>query len=438
MAAPAMIPDEQALAMAVLRLQHRRDNDPWDGPTGTARPNQLPPDGDWKVWMIMAGRGFGKTRSGAEFIRKRVQNGEGRRIVIAGQTAADVRDIMIQGESGLEAVCERAGVAMKYEPSKRRVTFANGATALLLSADEPNRFRGPQCDTFWADELASWRYADAWDQLMFGHRLRVTRNGVELQPRGIVTTTPRPIAIIKNLLKKSNVTVTRGSTFENRDNLAEDFIRDVIDAYEGTTLGRQELYAEVLEDVEGALWTRALIEAGRITDLALVPDMAQIAVAVDPATTHGEKSDETGLAVAGRGTNGEFYVQHISGVRVSPNDWANKALDLYEQYEANEIVAESNQGGEMVKLTIANAARDRGMRVPRIRLIHASRGKQVRAEPIVALYEQHRVHHIGVFGAAEDQMCTFPVGGDHDDQVDALVHAITAVDQRRYSRIGGI
>lgn len=422
---------EDALRLAVWSLRHKQAHDPWSGPDGVARPNQLPPPGDWKVWMIMAGRGFGKTRSGAEYIRMRVQAGEARRIIIAGQTAADVRDIMIQGESGLEAVCQRAGLTMRYEPSKRRVTFGNGAVALLLSADEPNRFRGPQCDTFWADELASWRYPDAWDQLQFGHRLKVMKAGVELQPKGIVTTTPRPIPIIKRLLKKDNVAVTGGSTFENRANLAEDFIQDVIDAYEGTTLGRQELYAEVLEDVEGALWTRALIDAGRVRDL---PELAKVAVAIDPATTHGEGSDETGLAVAGRlggVKDAEFYVPYVAGGRWSPNGWANKALDLYEQYEANEIVAESNQGGEMVKHTIITAARDRGMQPPSIRLIHASRGKQVRAEPVVALYEQGRVHHVGVFAAAEDQMCTFPVGTDHDDQVDALVHAITAVDPRK-------
>lgn len=423
----------EALAAAVVSLRHRRDNDPWDGPNGTARPNQLPPAGDWKVWMIMAGRGFGKTRSGAEYIRKRVQNGEAQRIIIAGQTAADIRDIMIQGESGLEAVCARAGLAMTYEPSKRRITFANGATALLLSADEPKRFRGPQCDTFWADELAAWRYADAWDQLQFGHRLNVVKNGVTLQPKGIVTTTPRPIPLIKRLIKKDNVVVTGGSTFENRENLAEDFIADVIDAYEGTTLGRQELYAEILEDVEGALWARALIDATRVRE---APELSHVAVAVDPATTYGESSDETGLAVTGRCPDHEFYVLHGSGHRVSPETWARKALELYDTFEADEIVAESNQGGEMVKLTILNACRDRVIK-PKVRLIHASRGKRVRAEPVAALYEQGRVHHVGMFGTLEDQMCVFPVAEDHDDQVDAMVHGVTAVMGKRKAKARG-
>lgn len=372
----------------------------------------------------MAGRGFGKTRSGAEWIRKRVQSGEARRIIIAGQTAADVRDIMIQGESGLEAVCQRAGLNMRYEPSKRRVTFSNGATALLLSADEPNRFRGPQCDTFWADELASWRYPDAWDQLQFGHRLKVVKNGAELQPRGIVTTTPRPIDIIKKLIKKSNVTVTTGSTFENRDNLAEDFIQDVIEAYEGTRLGRQELYAEVLEDVEGALWNHAMIDSYRTNS---VPEMKRIVVAVDPATTHGEKSDETGIAVVGIGEDNEVYVLHAGGYRASPHEWARKVISLYDTYEANEIIAESNQGGEMVSATILQAVRAGEIR-PRIKLIHAKRGKRLRAEPVVSLYEQGRVHHVGTHASLEDQMCVFPiVETEHDDQVDALVYGVTAV-----------
>ncbi len=407
---------EDALRLAAVQLRHRRANDPWDGPHGTARANQLPPDGTWKTWMIMAGRGFGKTRSGAEYIRMRVQREDARRIVIAGPTAADIRDIMIEGESGLEAVCERAGLRMTYTPSKRRVTFATGAMAVLVSADEPKRFRGLQCDTFWADELASWRYDDAWDQLQLGHRLGDS-------PRGIVTTTPRPIPIIKKLIKKTNVTVTRGSTFENTANLAADFITDILDQYDGTTLGRQELYAEILEDVEGALWNRSLIHLCKREDM---PALSKIAVAIDPATTHGENSDETGIAVAGLGVDGNVYVLHGSGYRLSPNDWASEAVRLYMFHEANEIVAESNNGGEMVKQTIVNATKELPIR-PRIRLIHASRGKQVRAEPIVALYEQGKVFHVGSFPSLEDQQCVFPVGRDHDDQVDALVHAITAV-----------
>lgn len=422
----AAVVDEHALRIAAVSLQRRRANDPWDGPTGTARPKQLPPGGAWQTWLILAGRGFGKTRTGAEWIRKRVQAGLARRIVIAGPTAADIRDIMIEGESGLLAVCARAGVHVTYNPSKRRITFANGATAVLVSADESSRFRGLQCDTFWCDELASWRYADAWDQLQLGHRLGT-------DPRGIVTTTPRPIPIIKDLIADGAVVTTTGNTYENRENLASRFIEQIVKRYEGTTLGRQELYAEILEDVEGALWQRKLIDSHRVK-AGEVPALPAVAVAIDPATTHGEKSDQTGIAVAGRGDDGEFYVLHVAGHRMSPNDWANRVLDLYELHEADEIIAESNQGGEMVKATILNACRDREMRPPRVRLIHAKRGKRLRAEPVAALYEQGRVHHVGQFASAEDEMCVFPVGGDHDDQVDALVYAVTAVDVRRLGR----
>jgi predicted phage terminase large subunit-like protein len=418
MPAVARPTDPRFYASIAVSLNHRRANDPWSGPNGTARPNQLPPTGDWQTWLIMAGRGFGKTRSGAEYIRRRVQSGDARRIVIAGPTAADIRDIMIEGESGLEAVCERAGMPMTYLPSKRRVTFGNGAMAILVSADEPKRFRGLQCDTFWVDELASWRYPDAWDQLQLGHRLGS-------DPRGIVTTTPRPIPIIKDLLKDSHTVITRGSTFENAGNLADRFMAQVVKRYEGTTLGRQELYAELLEDIEGALWKRSLIEAHRHRGDTALPQMKRMAVAIDPATTFGENSDETGLAVAGLSDDGDVYVFHGSGSKDTPQAWATKAAGLYETFEADEIVGESNQGGEMVRQTVLNACKALAMK-PRIRLIHASRGKRVRAEPVVALYEQGKVHHVGMFGTLEDQMCTFPLTDD-DDQVDALVHAITAV-----------
>lgn len=426
MVSPALTPE--ALALAVVSLQRKRANDPWDGPHGTARPHQLTPEGQWQTWLILAGRGWGKTRTGAEFIRKRVQHGAARRILIAGPTAADIRDVMIEGESGLLAVCERAGVHAVYQPSRRRVAFANGATAILVSADEPSRFRGLQSDTFWADELASWRYPESWDMLMLGHRLGN-------DPRGIVTTTPRPIPIIRELLADSSTTITRGSTFDNKANLADRFIEQVVKRYEGTRLGRQELYAEVLEDVEGALWHHDMIDRYRVKE---APELKRIVVAVDPATTHGEKSDETGLAVVGVDMNDEHvYLLRGMGMRVSPHEWARQAIDLYFQYEANEIVAESNQGGEMVRQTILQAVRE-GEHRPRIELIHASRGKQVRAEPVVSLYEQGKVHHVGTHASLEDQMCMFPVASENDDQVDAMVHGVMAVAPVRRRGFWGV
>lgn len=364
------------------------------------------------------------TRSGAEFIRKQVQLGAMARVALVGPTAADVRDVMVEGESGLLACCERAGVIARYNPSRRRVTFGNGAVAFTYSAQEPARLRGPQHDGYWADEVAAWQFEDSWHQLQFGLRLGVN-------PRGIATTTPRPIRLVRDLLASPTTVVTRGSTYDNRANLAGAFFDQIITRYEGTTLGRQELLGELIEDVEGALWSRALIDAGRVSP-DQVPVLTQVAVAVDPATTHGEDSDATGLAVAAKGADGASYVLHVAGVRVSPNDWATKALALYDLYQANEIVAESNQGGEMVRQTIANAGRGRAV-MPRIRLIHASRGKIVRAEPVVALYEKHLVHHVGMFASAEDEMTVFPVGGGNDDQVDALVHAVTAVAGRAFA-----
>jgi len=410
---------KEQIRIGLLSLDRKRANDPWTGPNGTARPNQLPPDGDWRTWLIMAGRGFGKTRTAAEWLRQELQRPNGpRRAALVGSTASDVRDVMVQGESGLLAVCDRAAFKATYNPSLRKVTFGNGAVAFTYSADEPGRLRGPQHDVAWSDEIATWRYADSWDQLQFGLRLG-------LNPRQIATTTPRPIKLVRDLIVADSTAVTRGSTYDNRANLAPAFFEQIITKYEGTTLGRQELMGELIEDVEGALWKRAMIDAHRVT-LDKLPELKTVSVAVDPATTHGEDSDETGLAVAGLGYDKEYYVLHVSGHRLSPNDWAMKAMTLYDTFQANEIVAESNQGGEMVRQTILNACRDRAM-TPRIRLIHASRGKVVRAEPVVALYEQGRVHHVGQFASAEDQMCLFPVGNDNDDQVDALVHAVTAL-----------
>jgi predicted phage terminase large subunit-like protein len=407
---------EDALRLAAVQLRYRRANDPWDGPNGTARPQQLAPDGNWRTWLVLAGRGFGKTRTAAEWVRREIQSGRMKRVALVGATASDVRDVMVQGESGLLECCRRAGFGVTYNPSLRRLKFANGAVAYTYSADEPGRLRGPQHDGAWSDEIATWRYAESWDQLQFG--LRLGDN-----PRQIATTTPRPIALVRELMASATTAVTRGSTYDNRANLASAFFDQIITKYEGTTLGRQELMGELIEDVDGALWKRVMILHVKPED---VPQLKTVAVAVDPATTHGEKSDETGLAVAGVGIDGNVYVLHGSGHRVSPNDWATKAVNLYSDYQANEIVAESNQGGEMVRQTIINATKQLSIR-PRIRLIHASRGKLVRAEPVVALYEQGRVFHVGSFPTLEDQQCMFPVASDNDDQVDALVHAITAV-----------
>ena len=256
-----------------------------------ARPEQLPPAGSWRVWLLMAGRGFGKTRCGAEWVRAEVKAGR-RRIALVGPTAADARNVMVEGESGILAISPDPERPL-YEPSKRRLTWPNGAVATTYSADEPERLRGPQHDAAWCDELGAWRYPEAWDMLMFGMRLGA-------DPRTVVTTTPRPAKLIRDLVRDPICVVTRGASYENRGNLAPAFFDQIIRKYEGTRLGRQELEAELLEDTPGALWSHASIEASRLRS---APEMTRVVVAIDPAVTSGDEADETGIVVAGKDKN---------------------------------------------------------------------------------------------------------------------------------------
>lgn len=376
------------------------------------RPEQRTPEGLWRTWLILAGRGFGKTRTGAEFIREQVDAGRARRIALVGRTAADVRDTMVEGESGLLSVYP-PGRRPRYEPSKRRVTFDNGAVAVTYSADKPDLLRGPNHDLAWADELAAWRYSDAWDQLMLGLRIGE-------QPRVIVTTTPRPVPVIKRLLGTSDgsVVVTRGSTFDNAANLAAEFLVEMRRRYEGSRLGRQELYAEVLDDADGALWSRDQIDQTRVTD---VPDLRRLVVAVDPAASSGEDAAETGIVVVGVDTRGVAYVLDDRSLRATPNEWASAAVAAYHQHKADTIVAEANQGGDMVRQVLQTV----DQRAP-VKLVRATRGKRTRAEPVAALYEQGRVHHVGFFPDLEDQLCSWvPDVGTSPDRLDALVWAVT-------------
>lgn len=374
-----------------------------------ARPEQVAPDWPWFIWLLLAGRGFGKTRCGAEFIRQEVEAGRAGHIALIAPTAADARDTMIEGESGLLRVFPTWN-RPSYEPSKRRVTFRNGAQATTFSADEPDRLRGPNHDLAWCDELAAWRYPEAWDMLIFG--LRIGNH-----PRAVVTTTPRPVALIKNLIGRNDVHVTRGSTFDNRANLAPSFLAEVTARYEGTTLGRQELHAEILSDIDGALWTRQMIDDHRVTD---VPEMERLVVAVDPAVTAGVDSAETGIVAVGT-AGGHGYVIDDKSMRGSPDEWARQAVALYHTLSADRIVAEANQGGDMIRHTLATV----DPRVP-VRLVNASRGKRTRAEPVAALYEQGKVHHVGGHATLEDQLCSWVPGESASpDRLDALVWAVT-------------
>jgi len=384
-----------------------------------ARRNQMTPPEPWRVWLLLAGRGFGKTRTGAEAVRATVRSRVAGRLALVAPTEADARYVMVEGESGILAIAPPWDRPV-YEPSKRRLTWDNGAIATTFSADEPERLRGPQHDFAWCDELAAWRYPAAWDMLMFGLRLGD-------DPRAVVTTTPKPTRLIRQLLDDSTVVVTRGSTSANRTNLAPAFLSQIVRRYEGTRLGRQELEAEILEDAPGALWSRAGIEAVR---LAAAPELARIVVAIDPAVSSGEDADETGIIVAGRDGQGHAYVLGDCSGRYRPTEWAKIAIGQYQAHRADRVVAEVNNGGEMVEATLR-------MIDPMIAFaaVHASRGKVTRAEPVAALYEQGRVHHIGALPTLEDQMCGFArtAQGDFDraqagfspDRLDALVWAIT-------------
>lgn len=378
------------------------------------RPNQFAPPGDWSTWLLLAGRGFGKTRTGAEWVRSIKDTVP--RIALVAPTAADVRDVVVEGESGIMAISPPWDRPI-YEPSKRRLTWDNGAQAALYSADEPERLRGPQHGAAWCDELAAWRYPEAWDMLQFG--LRLGDN-----PRAVVTTTPKPVKLVRDLLADPTTAVTRGSTYDNKANLARAFLEKTVRKYEGTRLGRQELNAEMLEDVPGALWTRAMIEAARWA--GKLPDFARVVVAVDPAGTSGENADETGIVVAALGRDGLAYVLDDLSCRETPDTWARRAVQAYRDHKADRIVAEPNYGGEMVEHTIRTV----DPRVPYTK-VNATRGKVVRAEPIAALYEQNRVRHVGSLSTLEDQMCAFTsdfdkkTAGYSPDRLDALVWALT-------------
>ena len=385
-----------------------------------ARENEKLPPADWHGWLIIAGRGWGKTRTGAEAVRDEVESGRSTRIALVGETSADGRDVMVHGESGIIAISP-PWATPKFTGSggggRPKLVWPNGAIATLYDAREPDQLRGPQHDFIWFDELAKYRYAeDVFDQAMFGLRLGT-------KPRWMATTTPRPISLIKRLCNQSGVIVTRGRTDENLENLAPTFRQSVVERYQGTRIGRQELDAEILEDVPGALWSRRALDESRVSQ---APVLKRVVVAVDPAATSSESSNETGIIVIGLGENKHGYVLDDFSLRAPPDKWARAGVAAYRKYEADCLVAESNQGGEMVAMCIRAIAD-----LP-VTLVHATRGKYVRAEPISALYEQGRIHHVGTLPTLEDQMIAFTPerasdrsDGQSPDRVDALVWGCT-------------
>ena len=387
--------------------------------------HQLPPEGDWKTWVILGGRGAGKTRAGAEWVRSMVEGsgpedaGQARRVALVGETVDQVREVMVFGESGIMA-CSPPDRRPTWEAGRKRLVWPNGAVAQVFSAHEPEALRGPQFDVAWVDELAKWKKAqETWDMLQFGLRLGD-------HPRICVTTTPRNVDVLRSLLGRSSTVSTHAPTEANRANLAESFLEEVRARYAGTRLGRQELDGVLLDEAEGALWTSRMLEDLRV---AKAPDLDRIVVAVDPPVTSHAGSDECGIVVVGVSMRGEVgnwraYVLDDVTVRAkSPLGWARVAVTAMETWSADKLVAEVNQGGDLV----SEVVRQIDPLVP-IKAVRAARGKAARAEPVAALYEQGRVFHVGGFGELEDQMCRMTVQGyegqGSPDRLDALVWAL--------------
>lgn len=393
-----------------------------DAPADYSRPlraSQITPPGDWRTWLILAGRGWGKTLAGAEDVKAYGITHPNTRIAIVARTFADARDTCVEGESGLLS-CLPPHLVSVWNRSLGELILTNGTRYKLFSADEPNRLRGPQHHRAWSDEPASWgmgtkdtQWPPAWDMLQFGLRLGD-------DPRNVATTTPRPTKLIRHLLNDERTYVTRGSTSENADNLAPAFLAEIVARYAGTRLGRQELDAELLDDVPGALWTYAMLE-----DRRPAPDLVRCVVGVDPSGGSDPENDEQGIIVGGKGDDGHGYVVADRSCRLSPDGWGRRAVQAYVDFQADAIVVEKNFGGDMAEAVIKSAAR--AMSVPvTVKMVTASRGKAVRAQPVAALYEQKLMHHTEVFEILEEQCTTWtPESGVSPDRLDALVWMVT-------------
>ncbi len=410
----ASLPD----ADRVKKLRNKRkiwfEQQEWHWPFWR-RPAQAPPPGDWRVWMMMAGRGFGKTRAGAEWIRAQAEANGHLRIALVGASLGEVRQIMVEGESGLLAIAPDATRPV-YEASLRRLTWPNGAIATLYSAAEPESLRGPEHHIAWCDEIAKWDRAEAaWD--MLGMTLRLGH-----RPQIVVTTTPRPVAIIRRLRAEQGVHVSQGQTFENKAHLPKAWLDRMHGLYAGTRLGRQELDGELIEDLKGALWTRDLIERCR---KAAAPPLRRIVIGVDPSASVG--GDACGIVAVGLGEDGVGYVLGDHTVEgASPERWARAVADAADRWGADRVVAEANNGGAMVEAVLRSA----DVTMP-VRRVHASRGKVARAEPVAALFEAGKAAFVGAFPALEDELCGLISGGGYDgpshspDRADACVWALT-------------
>ncbi|GGB56719.1 DNA-packaging protein [Henriciella pelagia] len=387
----------------------------------TARPVQMPPQGDWRTWLMLGGRGAGKTRTGAEWVRFAALHGGYGRIALIAPTLGDAREVMIEGVSGLRAIAREGEMAPAYEVSRRRLVWPNGAEAHVFSAEDPDSLRGPQFDAAWCDELAAWHYGlDVWDMLQM--TLRIGAN-----PRTIATTTPRPIPLIRHLVKDSSVAISRSPTADNIEHLSPVFLEHVTSRYAGTQIGLQELNGELLDNADEALWQQCDLDRAHVSS---APErFSDIIVAVDPPASFGAEADACGIVAVGTvrapGLREECYVLDDASVQgLTPSGWASRCVATAKSVGARRIVAESNQGGEMVRAVLSAAGAD----VPVV-LTHANLPKLMRAGPVAALYQQGLVKHVGVFAALEEEMLSFGTRGfrGSPDRLDALVWAITAI-----------
>ncbi len=426
---PKRLMDEASLAEQIARLSDAQRDELFAGLTPAeqslmqahwefwSRGNQRAPDGLWRIWLVLAGRGYGKTRAGAEWVRDYARKFGGRRIALVGATMREARAIMVEGESGLLAIAHH-WERPHFEPSIDRLTWPNGSLATLYSAAEPENLHGASHHIAWADEIAKWKAGmAAWDNLMLGLRLGD-------YPRAVATTTPRPVPLIKRLLEDPSVMVTRGRTLDNRLILGRGFVAAMDNAYGGTRLGRQELDGELITDIAGSLWPRALIEACRVDDR---PALVRVVVAVDPPVGAKPDSDACGIIVAGLGADDQGYVLDDASVQgAGPDRWAATVAAAARDWSADRVIAEANQGGAMVRSVLKAVERN----LP-LTLVHATRGKVARAEPVAALYERRRVHHVGAFPQLEDELAGLIIGGGYagpgrsPDRADALVYALT-------------
>ena len=392
------------------------DGNPHEGyPYQHARSDQWPPSlrEPWLFWVLLSGRGAGKTRAGAEWLRNMTRHTG--RLSIVAPTAGDLRDVMVEGESGILRVCENAGYRPHWEPSKRRITFPNGAVVIGYTAEEPDRLRGRNDGAGWLDEPGHYENVDyVWSMFLYG-----LRGGSD--PRVAITTTPTPTPWLKTLVADPAARVTTVSTFANEANLPPVFLDQMREKFAHTRQGRQELYGQILEDVEGALWSEALLDATR---REWGPDLVRIVVGVDPAGTSTKRSDETGIVVVGLGADGHLYVLADHSGSMSPLEWASEVQRAYDQYNADLIVAETNYGGEMVTSNL----RTNLVGAPRVHPVNSRRGKLIRAEPVFGLFEQDKAHLVGRMPKLEEQLCAWvPGSGRSPDRLDAMVHAAHAL-----------